>query len=173
MDVIDIGNLPKLHDKHNIIKSLFKDGLLNIEFIYKSEYQNTKALRDFVEAICEVLGLSNNLISRMILISDELNNNAIEYGTEAWWTNIMRIIAKKVGKDVEFNLEVEDEGTWKSPKTVLDMETMRAHQLKLGYFNHDSVRWRGLFLIAVKISDRLYFKNSNKWGLIVGVKVKI
>jgi anti-sigma regulatory factor (Ser/Thr protein kinase) len=62
---------------------LFKNGVLNVEFIYQSKYQNTKKLRDFVEVICDVLKLSNTLTSRIILISDELNNNAIEYGTGA------------------------------------------------------------------------------------------
>jgi anti-sigma regulatory factor (Ser/Thr protein kinase) len=119
------------------------------------------------------LKLSNTLTSRIILISDELNNNAIEYGTGAWWSNIMRIMVKKVNKDIYFNLEVEDDGKWREPKTVLEMETMRAHKLKIGYFNHNSVRWRWLFLIAVKIADRLYFKNSRNWWLIVGVKMKV
>jgi uncharacterized UPF0160 family protein len=119
------------------------------------------------------LKLPLNLKSRIVLISDELNNNAIEYWSDSNWQNIMRIKAKKIDKEIDFILEVEDNWKWREHKTALDMETMRAHQLKLGYFNHDSIRWRWLFLITVKIADRLYFRNSPKWWLIVGVKTRI
>ncbi|MDR1945427.1 MAG: hypothetical protein LBQ59_05200 [Candidatus Peribacteria bacterium] len=77
--VIDINNLSKKHSKYSIIESLFKDNSLDVEFLYKSDYKNTKDLRDFVEVICDFLKFSLNLRSRIILISDELNNNAIEY----------------------------------------------------------------------------------------------
>jgi hypothetical protein len=87
--------------------------------------------------------------------------------------NIMRVKVKKVDWKIDFNLEVEDNWKWKEHKTSLEMETMRAHQLKLWYFNHNSIRWRGLFLITVKIVNRLYFKNSKDGGLIVWIKIKV
>jgi hypothetical protein len=55
----------------------------------------------------------------------------------------------------------------------LEMETLRAHQLKLWYGNHESIRWRGLFMIIVKSVDRLYFKDTKTWGLIVWIKKNI
>jgi hypothetical protein len=76
---ININNLPSEHNKYSIIKSLLKDNSLDAEFLYKSDYRNTKDLRDFVEIICDFLKLPLNLKSRIVLISDELNNNAIEY----------------------------------------------------------------------------------------------
>jgi hypothetical protein len=109
----------------------------------------------------------------MVIISDELNNNAIEYWSSAEAINIMRVKVKKDSSWMDFNLEVEDDWKWREHKTSLEMETMRAHQLKLWYFNHDSIRWRGLFLITTKIVNRLYFKNSINWWLIVWVKVKV
>ena len=170
MNNIDIDKLPRKYKEKNILEPFYINGLLDVEFTYKSNYENTKALRDFVEAICDMLWLPDRLKSRVVLISDELNNNAIEYWSNSNWTNYLRIKAEKNKNEIDFLLEVEDNWKWKNHKTALDMETMRAHQLKLGYFNHDSIRWRGLFLITVKIVDRLYFKNSKKWGLIVWVK---
>jgi hypothetical protein len=78
-NIINIGNLPPKHNKYNIIESLFKDNILDVEFLYKSDYKNTKELRDFVDVICDFFRLPLNLKSRIVLISDELNNNAIEY----------------------------------------------------------------------------------------------
>lgn len=173
MDKIYIDELSKWHNKLDIINSIFKDSILNVEFIYKSEFWNTKDLRDFVEVICGVLNFSDKLKSRIVLISDELNNNAIEYGSDITWLNYLRISSQVIDWVLNFNLEVEDNWNWRAPKKALDMETMRAHKLKLGYFNHDSIRWRWLFLIIVKIVDRLYFKNSKSGWLIVWVKMKI
>lgn len=173
MDKIYIDKLSKWHNKLDIINSLIIDWNISVEFIYKSEFQNTKDLRDFVEIICWLLKFPDNTISRVVLIADELNNNAIEYWSDKSWFNFLRIISKFENWILNFNLEVEDNWNWRAPKKALDMETMRAHKLKLWYFNHDSIRWRWLFLIIVKLVDRLYFKNSKLWGLIVWVKMKI
>lgn len=173
MDKIYIDKLSKWHNKIDIINSILVDFTLNVEFIYKSKFENTKDLRDFVEVICDALKFSDKLKSRIVLISDELNNNAIEYWSDNIWFNSLRINSYILDWVIYFNLEVEDNWKWRAPKNALDMETMRAHKLKLGYFNHDSIRWRWLFLIIVKIVNRLYFKNSKFGWLIVWVKIKI
>jgi len=173
MDKIYIDKLSKWHNKLDIINSIMKNWNISVEFIYKSEFQNTKDLRDFVELICVLLKFSDTVVSRIVLISDELNNNAIEYWSDNNWFNFLRINSYTENSVVNFNLEVEDNWKWRAPKKALDMETMRAHKLKLGYFNHDSIRGRGLFLIIVKLVERLYFKNSKSWWLIVWIKTKI
>lgn len=173
MDKIYIDKLSKWHNKLDIINSILVDSTLDVEFTYQSRFENTKDLRDFVEVICGVLNFSDKLKSRIVLISDELNNNAIEYWSDSVWFNSLRVYSYILDWVIYFNLEVQDNWKWKAPKSALDMETMRAHKLKLGYFNHDSIRWRWLFLIIVKIVDRLYFKNSKDGWLIVWVKIKI
>ena len=70
-------------------------------------------------------------------------------------------------------IEVEDSGKWKDHKTALEMETLRAHQLRLWYTHHKSIRWRGLFMIIVHIVDRLYFRDTKEGWLVVGIKKKI
>lgn len=173
MDTIYIDKLSTGHNKLDIINSLFIDWKINVEFIYKSIFKNTKDLRDFVDTICYVLNFSNNLKSRIILIADELNNNAIEYWSSEGSLNHLRISSENIDWVNHFNLEVEDNWKGKASKNALDMETMRAHKLRLWYFWHNSIRWRWLFLIIVKLVERLYFKNSVNWGLIVWVKMKI
>jgi anti-sigma regulatory factor (Ser/Thr protein kinase) len=173
MDIIDIDKLPENYTEEDLIKPLFKGGSIEVEFLYKSSYRVSRSLRDIVYVICSLLWLSDKLKSRITLVSDELNNNAIEYWSNSGWENRLRIKAQKKGNFIEFNLEVEDNWKWKHPKTALDMETLRAHQLKIWYFEHNSIRGRGLFLIIVQIVDRLYFRNSKGWGLIVWVKKKI
>ncbi len=172
MERIYIDKLPDGHNKESIMNEIIKNSNpFEIEFVYKSNFKNTKSLRDFVEITWEILWFTEKQISKLILISDELNNNAIEYGTKKGSKNILRIMWFKILDERIFCMEVEDCWNWKNPKTALDMETMRAHKLKLWYFNHNSIRWRWLFLITVNLVDRLYFRNSKNWWLIVWVKV--
>ena len=173
MEKIYVNNLSETTDKYEVVRPLFDWNTLEVEFIYKSDFVITKDLRDFVEVTWEILWLPKDVIARMILISDELNNNAIEYGSDQDWYNILRIKVKKEKEEVDFIMEVEDNGKWRASKTALDMETMRAHKLKVWYSKHDSIRWRWLFLTAVQVADRLYFKNSPSWGLIVWIKKKL
>jgi hypothetical protein len=104
---------------------------------------------------------------------DELNNNAIEYWTLKWYTNKLRIKIIVNENEANINIEVEDAWNWLKHKTALEMETLRAHQLRLGYWNHESIRWRWLFMITFKSVDRLYFKDTKNWWLIVWIKKNI
>lgn len=173
MDKIYISKLSDKDCKEDIISSKFNDNLLEVEFIYSSDFKYTKDLRDFIYVIWNVFWFSEKLTTRLILISDELNNNAIEYWNDKNWEIIMRIKLEKKDSHINFKMEVEDNWDWKSPKTALEMETMRAHKLKRWYLEHNSIRWRWLFLIIVQIADRLYFKDTKKWWLIVWIKLKI
>ncbi len=171
MYTLNINNLSEPLDKEGFISKHMKNKSLDIEFIYKSDFKNAKFLRDFIGVICNNLHFSEKNKSRFILIVDELNNNAIEYWTEEWGENKIRF--KTVENDdntVEITIEVEDSGKWSNPKKALDMETLRAHQLKLWYWHHESIRWRGLFMIIVKSVDRLYFKDSIDRWLVVWIK---
>lgn len=172
MENIYIDKISEGIDKSSLVKSFFKDNSLELEFIYSSNFWNTKMLRDFLELICKEIWFDSIMSSRIVLITDELNNNAIEYWSSENWINKLRISFLKNDNKINLNLEVEDDGKGRKPKTALDMETLRAHKLKLWYFNHDSIRWRWLFLIIVKLVERLYFRNSKEWGLIVWVKIK-
>lgn len=153
-------------DKYNFVSW----DKLDIEFEYKSDFAITKTIRDFISVSWKIFWLSEKMLSRMILVCDELNNNAIEHGTSEWWLNIFRLKLEKNNWKIFFNVEVEDNWKWKNAKNALEMETLRAHKLKLWYSEHESIRWRWLFLIVVNVVDRLYFKNSKKWWLVVWVK---
>ena len=170
---ININNLPNSLNKETFISEKIVNKNFDIEFIYGSNFKNTKILRHFMEVICLKLSLPNKEISKLILIVDELNNNAIEYWTDSAWENKLRIKTIKNKKNIDIIVEVEGNGRGISPKTALEMETLRAHQLRLWYWNHESIRWRGLFMIIVKSVDRLYFKDTSKWGLIVWIKKSI
>ena len=173
MNSININNLPNPLNEEAFISKLMKNKNLDVEFIYGSDFKNAKVLRDFIEAICTKLWFPHKDISRFILIVDELNNNAIEYWTEEWWKNKLRVKTINNADSISITIEVEDTGRWAKHKNALEMETLRAHQLRLWYGNHESIRWRGLFMIIVKSVDRLYFRDTDDWWLIVWIKKNI
>ena len=172
MDIIKIDELNREGFLDNFISQNIKNNILDVEVVYDSLFENAKILRNFVEKICINLWFSSLDVNRFILIVDELSNNAIEYWSEKWWINKLRLKTIKDWDSFDFFLELEDSWKWEKHKTALEMETMRAHQLKKWYDWHYSIRWRWLFMITVKSVDRLYFKDSLNWGLIVWVRKK-
>jgi hypothetical protein len=74
IDEIDIS-----FDKNQFIKDNFIDNTIEICFVYKSVFTNSKILRDYIDAISTYLNISIDWKIRLILIVDEMNNNAIEY----------------------------------------------------------------------------------------------
>lgn len=171
MHEINIDSLPKDFDKALFIKKNLKD--LDFCFSYASIFSNAKSLRDFIEIICNELKLPEKWISRLVLISDELNNNAIEYWSKDWEDNCMRINVSQKWSKINFVIETEDTWNWSHHRTSKQMEKLQDEKLKKWFIWHSSIRWRGLFMIIHKLVDKLYFKDSPKGGLIVWVKKEL
>lgn len=62
--------------------------------------------------LCKYFHIPPKWRTRIILIVDELNNNAIEYGSKQGDMNIMYIdIQKRENNILDFSLRVQDAGT--------------------------------------------------------------
>ncbi len=170
--VIDDLNLTHL-DKTFITWELETSKGLDLELIYSSDFLNTSTIRNFVSLLCDMLWIVDSIKFKMILITDELNNNAIEYGSLEKEINKMRIYIKKDDLYYNFVIEVEDSWNWKSHKTAKEMQILWEKKIKDWFNNNYSIRWRWLFLIVKNIVDDLYFKDSKVGGLIVWIKKKI
>jgi hypothetical protein len=83
MEIIDIDTFPEDIDKKDFLLKHIEKDMLDIEFHYKSDFSNTKTLREFIDNVFVIFNIKDLWKSRFIIISDELNNNAIEYGTKA------------------------------------------------------------------------------------------
>ncbi len=170
--VIDDLDLSQL-DKTFITQDLNNSKELKLELIYKSLFSNTATIRNIISIICDELKLSASMKFKIVLIVDELNNNAIEYGSKIDDTNIMRINIKKDLDYYFFNIEVEDSWKWDEHKKSYELIEIWEKKLKEWFNNHSSIRGRGLFLIIKNIVEELYFKDSKTGWLIVGVRKKI
>lgn len=150
----------------DILPSLIEDDKLSLKIDYKSDFRSAKSLRDIIEWYLNFFNFEKKWISRVILISDELNNNAIEYWSMEWEINSMVLTIDWNN----INIEVIDTGNWSEAKTSLEMEEVRESRLNKWFSEHKSIRWRGLFMIITRLVDELYFKDTDKWGLIVWIK---
>lgn len=156
-------------NKQELLKPYISDNQISLSLAYDSDFKSAKILRDIIETICDAMSIDGKWKSRMTLITDEMNNNAIEYGTKQGEKNTMFFEIKKQGKDILIKIEVEDRGNGLSPKKAADMEAVRQEKQRIWFAHHHSIRGRGLFMIITTLVDELYFKDSEKGGLIVWV----
>ena len=157
----------------DILKDIPKDSF-EICFKYKSDFWVTKYLRDLVGYIFDYYNFPKVWKTRFILIVDELNNNAIEYWSRMWEFNKLILTIKATWiKNYKIWIEVEDTWRWVANKTATEMCNLAEKKKKRWFDNYHSIRWRWLFLIIDKMVDKLYFKDSKNWWLIVWLKKEI
>lgn len=119
-----------------------KKNSINIQFEYLSDFKNAKILRDFVKIIFTEFQLSDVDIARFVLACDEINNNAIEYGSKNEEKNLLRLQITKQNQIISINIEAEDTGNGKSSKTAEEMEEYKQDSMKENYCHHKSIRGR-------------------------------
>lgn len=173
MDKIVIDNTDlSQQDKERIVNELNASNNYSVEVFYRSDFSNTSILRNFVSFLCEQLWIDPSWRFKIVLISDELNNNAIEYWSNSWDTNIMRIFVFKKWDICDFVIEVEDTWKWPYHKKAEDMYKLREEKIERWFKDYSSIRWRGLFLIIENLVDELYFKDSDNRWLVVWIDFK-
>ncbi len=173
MKCITISDIIESSDRKDIIRKNFHKNGLDISVEYPAIFRSSKVLRDFIVDMADFFHFKSTWKSRLTLIADEMNNNGIEYGSKENDINKMIIRTFINWDSVEVSLEVEDTGHWKDAKTAAEMEDLRDKKKWATFAEHNSIRWRGLFMIISRLVEELYFKDTKTWGLIVGIKKKI
>lgn len=168
---INIDEIDNLFDKNKFIKENFINDSIEISFSYKSHFFNSKILRDFLDTILSYFNIPAEWKIRMVLIVDEMNNNAIEYWSIEWEVNFLRVKIYKKWDIFYINLEVEDTWHWLSSKKSYMMKELEKQSLNR--VENKSIRWRWLFVIIKKLVDNLYFEDSNSGWLIVWIEKEI
>lgn len=166
MKQIFLDTLQRESEIQELISSLLSDEVIDVEISYISNFKNAKKLRSFVDMICVNHDISPKWKSRLILICDELNNNAIEYGSEYGDTNIFRFILNRK----QVTMSVSDSWRGEYAKKAESMNRVRQKLETTDFKNYKSIRGRGLFLIINQLVDSLEFIDSLNWWLIVKVE---
>ena len=167
MKDIIITDIPDSKDLQSFLEDFIHGENFAISVIYESIFWNTPKLRCLVENVLDMYNVDLKDRNRLVLVADELNNNAVEHGSGGSWDNIIDIRVKKQADNrIYFNIEVTDCGEW----SATEMEELKKEKEISWFDEHHSIRGRGLFLITERIVDNLYFKDSDDWGLVVWVE---
>jgi two-component sensor histidine kinase len=81
-----------------------------IAIIFKADYNQSKMIRDLTLFLFEKNSIDVPWKNRFALVSDELVNNAIEYGSLPLDKNLFKIKFSQSNEHLEVNLEVYDTG---------------------------------------------------------------
>lgn len=169
MKEIHISEIENLEDKKSFVEGLFQGKDFHVCFYYQSDFQKTQLLRDIIDMVADIAWLDNKWKRRLVLIVDELNNNAIEYGSTTGYINKMTFVLD-CQSAISMTIEVEDGGNGNKPKKAEQMRALQSEKKEQWFDNHDSIRGRGLFMIIENLVDDLYFQDAPSGWLIVGVK---
>lgn len=154
---------------NQIDKNINKTYIIN----FRSDFANSKIIRDFVGGIFDAFDIVHPWRGRFILITDELINNAIEHGSAPDDTNSCIITAWNQYENWFFHIGIEIHDTGNGEKISLeDFENIKADRVKWNETGeiYMQKRGRGLFHITEKIVDKLSFAESPKWGLAVKIE---
>lgn len=162
---------PELVVTDEYVVSLFQENKVEVTFLFRSFFTNTKILREIILKILDKAWIPQLWQNRFMLIVDELNNNAIEYGSADGDLNQMRVYVEKFEEwKSQIIIEVQDTGKWNFAKSAEEMLALKEMKMEEWFDNHKSIRGRGLFMIILKLADELYFKDAPNGWLIVWVK---
>jgi anti-sigma regulatory factor (Ser/Thr protein kinase) len=137
---------------------------------FQSDYGQSKMIRDLILKLFERNNIDVPWKNRFALISDELVNNSIEYGSMPLDKNTLTIKFRPVDGKLFVNLEVRDTGRGPEAKTSKEMEEIRRMKEAQGFDGYLGKRGRGLFQMIANIVDELYFADDKSGGLIVGIR---
>lgn len=144
-----------------------------VELTFRAEYAQSKLIRDFVQFLFEKNGVGAPWNSRFSLISDELVNNSVEYGSLPLDKNTFFIGVRKEEGQFLVQVEVHDTGKGLEAKTSTQMEELRQLKVAGGFAGYLGKRGRGLFQLITNLVDELYFRDKSEGGLVVGIKKAI
>jgi len=160
-------------DINTCISEIWWDDEIKLNIRYISEFSSTKKIREFIDSICKKYHISPRWRTRLVLIVDELNNNAIEYWSRLGDTNTFEIYLKKANSRLDVEISVADNGNGSNPKTASEMETIKKSFADIDYKEHASIRGRWLFLIISHLVDSLQFHDNKNGGLRVVIQKRL
>lgn len=139
----------------------------NLCIQYNSNYENTKILREIIDEFCNLFGVPLKWKTRLVLIFDELNNNAIEHWSIESDMNRCFISLKKRKDWIYIIGYVED--TWNAvdAKDYKQMKILQEQFKNKDFSKHQSIRGRGLFLIISQLVQVLDFRPASIWWVQV------
>lgn len=173
MHYLHIDNLKDSKKRSSIVEKICQEELVHVSISFPADFCSSKILRNIIEEFCTYIHITPLWKMRFILVSDELNNNSIEYGSKAWEENRCIFKVQKQYDTCEVFLEVIDTGNGSAHKNAAQMQELQRQHIWKDFWKHTSIRWRGLFLIVSDLVDTLSFRDTPEGGLAVAVELQL
>lgn len=175
MQQIHISDIPELWTELwvSYIDALCWDNGVDVEVLFGADFKNAKTLRDFFSGVCQYYGIDPKWKTRLILIIDELNNNAIEHGSAKGDTNSMHMQVHPKNGKYHVRISVSDTGRGDTQTNAEEMRKMQEDLKSKDFKDHHSIRWRWLFLIIDRMVDKLEFTDRNPNGMKVSIEKEL
>lgn len=170
---VDISRLEYSELVELVNKNISDFGNFDLELVFKADYNQSKIIRDLILLLFQKNNIEVPWKNRFVLISDELVNNSIEYGSLPLDKNRFMIHFGTQDKTLTINMEVCDTGRGLESKTSHEMEELKKIKASFGFEGYLGKRGRGLFQLVTNLVDELYFRDNPNGGLIVGVRKKM
>lgn len=123
---IDISHLGYNELVDFVDKNISDMGNFDLELIFKADYNQSKIIRDLILLLFQRNNIEVPWKNRFVLISDELVNNSIEYGSLPLDKNRFTIHFRNSDKTLSINMEVCDTGRGLESKTSQEMEELKS-----------------------------------------------
>lgn len=170
---IDISSLEQ-NDLIGFFNSSITDfSNFELRIVFLSDYTQSKMIRDGILYLFEKNQINLPWKSRFALISDELVNNSIEYGSMPLDKNQIYIRFSPQNGKLKVQVEVSDTGRGAEAKTSEEMEQIRKMKEMHGFDSYLGKRGRGLFQLITNLVDELYFRDGKSGGLTVGIRKEL
>ena len=167
---VDISQL-EYQDLLDFANANIKDpGAFDLFVTFQADYGQSKMIRDLILNLFERNSIEVPWKNRFALISDELVNNSIEYGSMPLDKNGFFISFRAKDGLLHVTLEVQDTGRGLEAKSSQEMEEIRKMKEMQGFDNYLGKRGRGLFQMITRLVDELYFRDNDDGGLTVGIR---
>lgn len=157
---INIAHLDYQKALDTITREIHSITQVDCRIEFSADHSQSKIIRDFVGKIFEANNIFSPWRGRLILITDELINNAIEHGSQVGDIDVCIIRANRNAEGVfHIMIEVHDTGKGKDADNAKDIQSIKKDRM-----SHSGIymkrRGRGLFHITEKLVDTLEFSES-------------
>lgn len=160
----ELTHQDKLSSLHDIFLS---SGVFDILLTYDADYKYAKVLREVIDTICKLSGIPPKWRTRIVLIYDELSNNAIEHGSTLWDSIFISLNIKVTPESYKVQWYVEDMWKGLQSKNAHEMMMLQQKYKDIDFSEYDSIRGRWLFLIISQLVGSLSFDDTVSWWLRV------
>ena len=129
-----------------LLDSLFHGDADECIIHYISDFRSAKILREITDMLCKNFGMIPKWRTRIVLILDELHNNAIEYGSSTGDINTFLFrLERKTNNIFHLEASVIDSGFGPKAKKALQMEpALRKERDRLPGFHWHESDWAHL-----------------------------